>query len=64
MDPINRLVRHLITPGVVLLVERGWLPEWAQHDIVEAGAIGLILAASLAWSWWDDRRAKATGGAT
>lgn len=47
MDEVKRFIRHALTPFVVLAVQQGWLPEFAQADAIEA----LVIAASFAVSY-------------
>lgn len=56
MVQLNRLLRHLLTPVVMFLVERGLLPEYMQNDVVEVGVIACAFAITCAMSWWRDSR--------
>ena len=50
-----RFVRHGIAPLVILAVDRGWLPEAVQKDVIEFLAIGASLALAYGWSWLNER---------
>ena len=52
----NRVLRHAITPMVILAVDRGWIPEGAQHDVVELSVIALTFTIVYGVSWWRDRQ--------
>lgn len=52
---VARLVRHTIAPLVVYAVAEGWLPEFAQHDVLEVLVILTTFAAVYGVSWLRDR---------
>ena len=43
---------------VAVAVERGYLPEAAQHDVAELGILVLTAAIVYGVSWWRDRRVE------
>lgn len=53
---IGRTVRHAVTPVVIILVERGYLPEAAQHDVIEFGVIVAAFIGAYGYSWWQDKK--------
>lgn len=55
MKEMNRLLRHLIAPLVVIAVDRGWLPEAAQGDVTEALVLLVGLAVPVVWSWMREK---------
>ncbi len=55
MKEMNRLLRHLIAPLVVIAVDRGWLPEAAQGDVTEALVLLAGLAVPVVWSWMREK---------
>lgn len=56
-NEIARLIRHIITPLVLLMVQQGWLPEAAQGDVTEAAIIIITLAGTFLWSWLNEQKA-------
>lgn len=56
-NEIARLIRHIITPLVLLLVQAGWLPEAMQGDVTEAVIIILTLVLTFLWSWYNEQKA-------
>jgi hypothetical protein len=60
-EEASRIVRHSVTPVVVIAVHQGWLPEGAQADVIELGIIAVSFLAALYLSWREDRRKKAEG---
>lgn len=50
MTELNRIIRHLIAPLVIIAVQRGWIPENAQKEIIEALTVLLALLVPLVWS--------------
>jgi hypothetical protein len=52
----GRVLRHAITPMVILAVDRGWLPEAAQHDVVELSTIAATFIIVYGVSWWRDKQ--------
>lgn len=69
-DETGRILRHGVTPLVVIAVHQGWLPEAAQADIIEISMVVVSFAVALLLSWREDykrRRAAAliaAGGPT
>ena len=57
---LNRIVRHTVAPLVILAVERGWIPEAAQHDITEIATILVALGGVYLWSKWNARPTERT----
>lgn len=53
----QRMIRHGLAPLVAYAVAQGWLPEWAQNDVLEMLAIGLALGVPYAWSWLREKKA-------
>ena len=45
-----RLLRHLLVPLAVLLVERGWLPAAAQENFIEVGVLVVTFLVTIVWS--------------
>ena len=45
-----RLLRHLLVPLAVLLVERGWLPAAAQENFIELGVLIATFLVTIVWS--------------
>lgn len=60
---IGRIVRHTIAPMVILAVDRGWIPEAAQHDVVELLTILVAIGAVYGVSWWRDKQKEARNDA-
>lgn len=56
-NEISRLIRHIITPLVIILVDQGWLPQAAQGDVTEAAMIIATLAITFLWSWYNEQKA-------
>jgi len=52
----GRVLRHAITPIVILAVDRGIIPEAAQHDVVELSVIAVTFALVYGVSWWRDKQ--------
>jgi len=52
----GRVLRHVITPLVVVAVDRGWIPEAAQYDVIELIIIAVTFAAVYGVSLWRDRQ--------
>ena len=59
---IGRLIRHAIAPVVIVAVERGWIPEAAQHDLIELAAIALTFALVYGVSWRRDKQKERRDG--
>lgn len=57
IEDIKRLIRHLVPVGVIYAVSKGWVPPELQGPLIEAGAIGGSILASLAWSRSRDKKA-------
>ena len=55
-EELTRLLRYSITPLVIIAVNRGWIPETARQDIVEAAIIVASLATQLVWSYLRDKK--------
>lgn len=53
---IGRLIRHAAAPLVAVAVSRGWLPESAQSETVEAFAVIGSVGVMYAWSLIRDRK--------
>ena len=58
---LSRAIRHTLAPLAVFAVQKGWLPEAMQHDIVEAAAILASLALVYLWSLRKDRSGNPDG---
>lgn len=58
MDEVQRLIRHTLTPFVVLAVQQEWLPDFAQSDVVEAGVIAISFAVTLVMSKLNQAKGK------
>ena len=57
---LNRIVRHTVAPLVILAVERGWVPEAAQHDVTEIVTILAVLVGVYIWSRLNARPTERT----
>lgn len=53
---LMRFMRHAFAPLVIYAVERGWLPEAAQADVIEALVIAVAFAIPYGLSWLRDRK--------
>lgn len=47
----SRLIRHMLVPLVMLMIERGWLPAAAQEDAIELLLIIVTSFLVLLWSY-------------
>lgn len=54
MIELTRALRHLLTPFTIWAVEKGWLPEVFQGDLVEFGVILGAFLVSYVWSMTRD----------
>nr|DAU76353.1 MAG TPA: hypothetical protein [Caudoviricetes sp.] len=54
LDLFLRVIRHALTPLVVLLVSKGWLPEEVQGDLVEFLLVTIVAGLTLLWSYLKD----------
>ncbi len=57
---LNRLARHLALPIAVWMVAKGYLPEEAQGDFVEAMALAIPAVIVYVTSWWRDFKKSET----
>lgn len=46
---IGRVVRHMVVPLVTWMVSKGYLPDYARQDVIEA--LTLTIAFLLAYGW-------------
>ena len=53
---VGRIARHAITPLVIFAVDRGWIPDAAQHDVLELIVIVATFGAVYGVSWWRDKQ--------
>ena len=55
MNELHRFLRHVFGPFVVWAVANGYLPEWAQKDVIEALVICAGFVVPYVWSWIMDK---------
>ena len=58
---LNRAVRHIAAPLIVIAVERGWIPERFQQDALELTIIVATILIIHGVSWWRDSHRRPAG---
>jgi len=56
-EDIKRLIRHVAPVAVVYAVNKGWIPEEMQNDVIEIAVIASGIGLSLIWSRSRDKAA-------
>ena len=56
MTEIYRLIRHGFAPLVAWAVAKGWLPEYAQADVLEFIVLALGFGVPYLFSLWRDQK--------
>lgn len=55
MTELHRFLRHALGPFAVLAVDKGWLPEAMQDDVMESAVVALGFLLPFVWSWILDK---------